>query len=368
MTLTPTLTQTLTLTLTPRWMSFMKSPLKALMDGVRTAVKQLVVGVLLVPLRCLLAPFSTSHAPLVAKGLQVTMGAAAAAKVGVSLRGVTSYSSAALLAILTCIQLPDSFGWAMKKGSWSGDRYQEAVEGVNRHKQEVERDCRATTNLVLQEAQERLEAVKDRTAGTLGVLPCAPVLETVQTALHPLLLALLRALDAIGEMVRTTPYLFIALVLQAAIFVNKLVANPPHLHVLMDGAAFSFSLSITDWIELIQALATAAAASELVRMQVKPEQHAAAKAVESAKVQQLNERSKAEARLKAIVETPAPQVDIEEAKIAIDDAEEARVLPSLIHKAVEQLQKAVEVQLMLPHFDMTPDSADTAQRPQKEVK
>ena len=60
-------------------------------------------------------------------------------------------------------------------------------------------------------------------------------------------------------------------------------------------------------------------------------------------------KNSADAAVRAIITTPVTDVDIEEAKLAIDEAHDANVMQSLIEKAFEHVQTAVQVQLMDPH-------------------
>ena len=57
----------------------------------------------------------------------------------------------------------------------------------------------------------------------------------------------------------------------------------------------------------------------------------------------------ADAAVRALIATPCDEVDIEGAKLTIDEAHEANVMRSLIEKAFEHVQQAVDVQLMEPH-------------------
>jgi len=79
---------------------------------------------------------------------------------------------------------------------------------------------------------------------------------------------------------------------------------------------------------------------------VKPEAYAKQKAREGDKKAAADARSGADMLVKKLLATTLDEVDIEEAKKIIDDAEDAGVLPSLIDKAVEHTQAAVEMQLM----------------------
>ena len=61
------------------------------------------------------------------------------------------------------------------------------------------------------------------------------------------------------------------------------------------------------------------------------------------------EKNAADAAVRALIATPCDEVDIEGAKLTIDEAHEANVMRSLIEKAFEHVQQAVDVQLMEPH-------------------
>ena len=97
---------------------------------------------------------------------------------------------------------------------------------------------------------------------------------------------------------------------------------------------------------VLAAVATAAASSEFVRKHVKPETYAKQKAREGDKKAAADARSGADMKVKAILGTPVEELKIEEAKQSINEAELSGVLPSLIDKAVEHTQEAIEKQMM----------------------
>ena len=96
---------------------------------------------------------------------------------------------------------------------------------------------------------------------------------------------------------------------------------------------------------LAAAASTAAASSGFVRKHVKPEEYAKDVAKEGARKEQQLGRNKAEGEIRALIERPLAELDVAEAKKAIEAAEEAGVLPSLIDKAVERTQDAAELQI-----------------------
>ena len=110
--------------------------------------------------------------------------------------------------------------------------------------------------------------------------------------------------------------------------------------------AAEFTIPIEEITSILAAVATAAASSEFVRKHVKPEEYAKGKAREGGKKDAQLARGGAEAAIKALMTTPLDKIDIEEAKKAIDDAEDADVLPSMIDKLVERVQEAIELQMM----------------------
>ena len=97
---------------------------------------------------------------------------------------------------------------------------------------------------------------------------------------------------------------------------------------------------------VLAAIATAAASSDFVRAQIKPEEYAKQRAREAAKKEALKSRNGAENEVKALIGTPLDRVDIAEAKRIIEEAEDGKVLPSLIDKAVVHVQDAIELQMM----------------------
>ena len=90
--------------------------------------------------------------------------------------------------------------------------------------------------------------------------------------------------------------------------------------------------------------ATAAASSDFVRSQVKPDEFAKDKAKEETKKELQLARSGAEGRIRKLLATPLEEVDVGEALAIIEDAEAEGVLPSLIDKAVEHTEKAAQLQ------------------------
>ena len=66
----------------------------------------------------------------------------------------------------------------------------------------------------------------------------------------------------------------------------------------------------------------------------------------AAKKEALKSRNGAENEVKALIGTPLDRVDIAEAKRIIEEAEDGKVLPSLIDKAVVHVQDAIELQMM----------------------
>ena len=80
-----------------------------------------------------------------------------------------------------------------------------------------------------------------------------------------------------------------------------------------------------------------------------PEEYAKQKAKEGEKKAAQLEKNAADAAVRALIATPCDEVDIEGAKLTIDEAHEANVMRSLIEKAFEHVQQAVDVQLMEPH-------------------
>ena len=88
-----------------------------------------------------------------------------------------------------------------------------------------------------------------------------------------------------------------------------------------------------------------------MRKHVKPEEYAKQKAKEGDKKTAQLAKNSADTAVRALVATPVDKVDIEAAKLAIDEAHDANVMRSLIEKAFEHVQKACEVQLMAPHYD-----------------
>jgi len=113
-----------------------------------------------------------------------------------------------------------------------------------------------------------------------------------------------------------------------------------------EAEAEAFHVPIGEITSLLAAIATAAASSEFVRMHVKPETYAKQKAREGDKKAAADARSGADMKVKALLAMSVDEIDIEEAKQTIDDAEAAGVLASLIDKALEHTQSAVEAQLM----------------------
>ena len=82
-----------------------------------------------------------------------------------------------------------------------------------------------------------------------------------------------------------------------------------------------------------------------VRSQINPEAYAAGKAREGARKSAQLGRNTAEQAVRALLATPLMEVNVEEAKTVIEEAEEANVLPTLIDKAVEHVQDAAEAQM-----------------------
>ena len=111
-----------------------------------------------------------------------------------------------------------------------------------------------------------------------------------------------------------------------------------------------FKIPWEEIISLLAAVSTAAASSEFVRMHVKPEEYAKQKAKEGDKKTAQLAKNSADTAVRALVATPLDKVDIEAAKLTIDEAHDANVMRSLIEKSFEHVQKAVEVQLMAPHY------------------
>ena len=107
---------------------------------------------------------------------------------------------------------------------------------------------------------------------------------------------------------------------------------------------------IEEIISILSSLAVAAAGSEFVRKYVKPQEYAMQKAKEAESKKAQLEKNRADQALRAILATPVEEVEIEAAKLAIDEAHEANVMNSLIEKTFEHLQLAVIVQLMGPHI------------------
>ena len=91
-------------------------------------------------------------------------------------------------------------------------------------------------------------------------------------------------------------------------------------------------------------LATAAASSDFVRAHVRPEEFARGKAKETAKKEAQLSRSGAEARIRKLLATPLPSVDVAEGLQIIEEAEAQNVLPSLIDKAVGHVEEAATLQ------------------------
>ena len=83
-----------------------------------------------------------------------------------------------------------------------------------------------------------------------------------------------------------------------------------------------------------------------VGIALKPEEYAAQKKREADKKEALANRNGAENEVKALIGTPLDRVDIAEAKRIIEEAEDGKVLPSLIDKAVVHVQDAIELQMM----------------------
>ena len=90
--------------------------------------------------------------------------------------------------------------------------------------------------------------------------------------------------------------------------------------------------------------ATAAASTDFVRSQVKPEEFAKGQAKESAKKEAQLARSGAEGLIRKLLATPLPEVNVAEALAIIDEAEQENVLASLIDKAVDHTEKAAQLQ------------------------
>ena len=102
-------------------------------------------------------------------------------------------------------------------------------------------------------------------------------------------------------------------------------------------------------ISTLAAVSMAAASSEFGRKHVKPEEYAKQKAKEGEKKQALAEKNAADTAVRELAATPVEKVDIEAAKLVLDEAHDANVMRSLVEKAFEHVQRAVEVQLIEPH-------------------
>ena len=88
---------------------------------------------------------------------------------------------------------------------------------------------------------------------------------------------------------------------------------------------------------------TMASSSDFVRSHVDPEGYAKGKAKESFKKEKQLAASGAELAIRKILSTPLTDLDIDKALKTIEEAEKENVLGSLIDKAAEHVEKALEV-------------------------
>jgi len=235
---------------------------------------------------------------------------------------------ALIIFIMTIIAVPDSFSWALEPGTKVGDAWISMQNSINERQQRVEKTAAVSTEIVLTSVQERVEFMKESMAGSCGGG------DEKKSPLRPFVRLAMVYLDGVGEVVRASPFLVVVLVLDAGKAVDDMTHLPDPIEV---------------YIAILSSLAVAAAGSEFVRKYVKPEEYAMQKAKEAeAKNAQL-EKNRADQALRAILATPVEEVEIEAAKLAIDEAHEANVMNSLIEKTFEHLQLAVKVQLMDPH-------------------
>ena len=92
---------------------------------------------------------------------------------------------------------------------------------------------------------------------------------------------------------------------------------------------------------------TMASSSAFVRSHVDPKGYAEAKAKESYKKQKHLAASGAEMAIKKILATPLLELDLAKAMRTIEEAEQQNVLGSLIDKAAEHMERAIEAQYAL---------------------
>lgn len=117
------------------------------------------------------------------------------------------------------------------------------------------------------------------------------------------------------------------------------------------GAEFEapeMEIPVGEIASVVGVAATAAASSDFVRSNVKPDEFAKDQAKESAKKEAQLARSGAEAAIRKLLATPLMEVDVGEALEIIDEAEAQNVLPSLIDKAVEHTERAAQLQFHAP--------------------
>ena len=94
---------------------------------------------------------------------------------------------------------------------------------------------------------------------------------------------------------------------------------------------------------LLTTVLTMASSSAFVRSHVDPEGYAKAKAKEAYKKEKQLESAGVEIAVKKILTTPPEELDIARAMETIEKAEQENVLSSLIDKAAERVERAIEI-------------------------
>ena len=103
------------------------SAISDLIGGIKNAIFGTLIS--------LIGPAIAPHVLLIAQCLQLSMGIMAVVEVGVGFKEIHTLAQAVITALMTLIALPDSFSWAIKSGTWFGDRYNSAASYISSQQQ-----------------------------------------------------------------------------------------------------------------------------------------------------------------------------------------------------------------------------------------
>ncbi|MGB1600112.1 MAG: hypothetical protein ACPIOQ_45610 [Promethearchaeia archaeon] len=234
----------------PKIDDYVPPSIASLFTGVTRAVDS-VKGATVGSIMAFVGPVVGPHMLLIAQCLQLSMGVSAIMEVGVGFKEIHTIGAAIITLIITLIAVPDSFGWAIKEGTPTGDAYNQLVNKFNNAKEKIEASVSLSANTVVTSMQERQEALQEQMAEVYKALPCVAS-EDVKGGggaagkgpLRPFVIIFLRWFDEVGSLVRASPLKVLIMVLDLTIAVNDFAL--PNFHgMAMSVYHFAFPLPPT---------------------------------------------------------------------------------------------------------------------------